>query len=144
MAAPTPDSSAITVFEWTVPRPTGRWHRSIALTAKHLWLMPEMAFGDHRALLAAAEAGEDAFAGQIKATRWTASPRRQPLDAVGAMKWDETTGWLRVRFGDEIVGAMIPDRTVGTDIAGRLRLRLAAHRRELDTLDLTDDTPDRR
>lgn len=118
---------AVTVLGWTVPRPTGRWHQAIVITSRHVWITPELSFTDNAALEAAATAGNDAFHDYVRGAGWIKRPPRCNVADVRVVKWDETTGWIRVGSDSaELVAAMIPDRQTGTRLTPLVTQAIAA------------------
>jgi len=120
-----PNDDQVSVLGWVVPRPTGRWHQSIVVTSRHVWVTPELTFEANESLEAAAAAGIESFHDFVRAAGWVQRPPRVDLAAVRAVDWNETTGWMRVG-ADEIIGAMIPDRAAGTALHPLLKQAIAS------------------
>ena len=119
------DLERVTVLGWTLPRPTGRWHQSIVVTARHVWLTPELTFGDNEALTHAAAAGIDAFHDYVKGAGWKTRPPRLVTTAVSGVDWNATTGLIRIANRDgDVIGAMVPDRARGGELEQELRVAI--------------------
>lgn len=117
----------VTVLDWTVPRPTGRWHQAIIVTSRHVWVTPELTFADNEKMLAAAAAGMSEFHDFIRGSGWTKRPPRCALGDVRGINWNETTGWMRIAHGDdESIGAMIPSRDAGNALKPLLKRAIGA------------------
>lgn len=116
------DTTPAAVLGWTIPRPTGRWHQAFVVTLLHVWVTPEISFADNEAMEAAAAAGSDAFHDFLRQSGWISRPERVSLSDLRGLNWNETTGWLRIGgAGDDVIGAMIPDRKAGGRITTALK-----------------------
>jgi len=112
----------VTVLEWVIPRPTGRWHQAIVVTSRHVWITPELTFADNERMTAAAAGGLSEFHEYLKAVGWTAKPDRCALGDVRGINWNETTGWMRIAGQDDhVIGAMIPNREAGNKLKIELK-----------------------
>lgn len=121
------DTAPAAVLGWVVPRPTGRWHQAIVVTATDLWVTPEISYADNEAMEAAAAAGTDAFHMFLKGAGWIKRPDRVALSDLRGINWNETTGWMRVGGADDVVvGAMIPDRKAGDRVKVALKQAIAS------------------
>lgn len=122
------DTSRVAVLGWVIPRPTGRWHQAVVVTSQHVWITPEISFGDNEDMEAAAAAGIDTFHNYLRSSGWIKRPERVNLSDVRGLNWNETTGWLRIGGADdEVIGAMIPDRKAGDRIKAGVKRAIAKH-----------------
>lgn len=118
----------VTVLGWTVPRPTGRWHQSIVVTSRHVWITPEISFTANESLCAAAAAGIEDFHEWIRTSGWKKRPQRCAVGDVSGLVWNEVTGWMRIAAGDDMIGAQIPDRGVGTQLEPQVKTAISSRR----------------
>jgi|GEM_PF-6640311 len=104
----------VAVFGWVIPRPTGRWHQAIVVTARHVWVTPELTFKDNEKLEAAATAGLFGFHDFVRGAGWVKRPPRCDISAVRRVDWNAITGWMQLSCADDsVIGAMIPNRESG-------------------------------
>lgn len=117
-----PTHDEVTVLGWAIPRPTGRWHQSIIVTAHHVWITPEISFVNNDKLVIAAASGLDTFHDFIRSAGWKTPPLRCALSEVRGVMWNDMTGWMRIAGADDnVIGAMIPNRAVGTKLKPLLK-----------------------
>jgi len=120
-------NSEVTVLGWVIPRPTGRWHQSIIVTARHVVITPELTFANNELLVSAAEQGHEPFYAFLRSAGWKSQPQRCELAEVRGVDWNDMTGWMRIAGGgDTVIGAMIPNRDVGTALKPRLKHAIAS------------------
>jgi len=122
-------NSPITVLEWVIPRPNGRWHRAFIVTSEHVWLTPEMDFADSQLLNAAAPNGTEAFKDFLRGTGWINRPERVDIGDVTGIKWDKPSGWMRLAAGETIIGGQIPNRDHGDKLLDQIKTAIATQRK---------------
>lgn len=128
-----PQLDDVTVLNWTVPRPTGRWHQAIVVTSRHVWITPEQTFGDHEAMTAAAAAGLDEFHDFVRGAGWVTRPPRCSLSEVRGLDWNEIGGMIRIGVeGGEVLTASIPDRSHGARLVPLVKRAIALRVRRGD------------
>lgn len=120
------DGGKAVVLGWVIPRPTGRWHQAIVVTDRHVWITPELTFAENEKMTADAAAGRDAFHDFVRTSGWIERPPRCNLTDVRGLNWNPTTGWIRIAAaGDDVLGAMIPNRETGDELEPKLKKAIA-------------------
>ena len=121
------ETSPCVVLDWVIPRPTGRWHQAVVVTDVHVWVTPELSFAENEQMEAAAAAGRTAFHEFVRGSGWIERPPRAAINEIRGIAWQESNGMLRIAHADdEIISAMIPDRSRGGKLAEGLKAALRA------------------